>query len=81
MAERFIVIGRDSCEYCIMALDLLIASHRGHVFLNYSDNIEILEDYKEFHRQSTVPIILSNMLDTGYTKKIGGYTDLLEYLS
>lgn len=81
MAERFIVVGRDSCEYCVMALDLLLASHKEHIFLNYSKNIEILEDYKIFHEQDTVPIILSNRLDTGYTRKIGGYTDLLEYLS
>ena len=40
---------------------------------------KILEDYKDFYNQKTVPIILANCLDTGVTKKVGGYQDLLEY--
>ena len=81
MAERFIVVGRATCPFCTMAEDLLSASQKECVFLDYSTATHILEDYKEFHKQSTVPIILSNNLETGYTKKIGGYTDLLEYIS
>lgn len=63
-----------------MAEDLMIASQKEFIFLDYVSNQSILEDYKEFHDQETVPIILSNDLDTGFTKKVGGYTDLLEYL-
>ena len=80
MAERFIVIGRATCPFCNMAEDLLSASHQECIFLDYSTSVQILEDYKEFYNQPTVPIILSNDLETGYTKRIGGYTDLLEYL-
>jgi len=49
-------------------------------FFNYTEEPEMLEEYKDFHQQSTVPIILSNNLESGYTKKLGGYSDLLEYL-
>jgi len=80
MNERFIIIGRSSCPFCTMAEDLMIASQKEFIFLDYVSNQSILEDYKEFHDQETVPIILSNDLDTGFTKKVGGYTDLLEYL-
>ena len=31
--------------------------------------------------EKTVPIVLSNNLETGLTVKIGGYSDLLEHLS
>lgn len=81
MAKRFIVIGRSTCPFCTMAEDLLKASHLQCVFLDYSERTHILEDYKEFHNQDTVPIILSNDLDSGLTTRIGGYTELLEHLS
>ena len=80
MTERFIIIGRATCTFCTMAEDLLKASHKQCVFLDYSTSVNILEDYKDFYNQKTVPIILSNNLETGYTFRIGGYTDLLEHL-
>ena len=63
-----------------MAADICVAKNLNHVFLDYSKSPEILEDYKEFHNQKTVPIILSNCLETGKTKIIGGYSKLLEHL-
>ena len=80
MAERFIVIGRATCPFCTMAEDLLKASHKEYIFLDYSKKKHILEDYKNFHNQPTVPIILTNDLETGLTNRIGGYSELLEYL-
>ncbi len=50
------------------------------MFLDYTEDPKALDDYKEFHNQSTVPIILANNIDTGYTKKVGGYSELLGYL-
>ena len=80
MAERFIIIGRSSCPFCTMAIDFLNCNDIQSIFLDYENDRKILEDYKSFHSQATVPIILSNNLDTGYTRKIGGYTNLLEHL-
>ena len=80
MTERFIIIGRSTCPFCAQAVDFCKARQKECIFLDYSQKREILEDYKQFHEQKTVPIILVNNLETGYTKKIGGYTDLLDYL-
>jgi hypothetical protein len=63
-----------------MAEDLLIASRREVIFLDYATRPQILDDYKNFHDHQTVPIILSNNIDSGLVKKVGGYSDLLEYL-
>ena len=80
MTDRFIIIGRHTCPFCVKAVDYCHAKKTEVVFLNYAERPEILEEYKEFHDHSTVPIILANNLETGYTKKVGGYSDLLEHL-
>jgi len=80
MTERFIIYGRSSCAFCIHAADLCSAKKAEYLFLDYEEKREILEDYKQFYEQATVPIILVNNLDTGLTKKVGGYTDLLDYV-
>ena len=63
-----------------MAADYCSATHNSYIFLDYESDQQLLEDYKAFHSQTTVPIILANNLETGYTKKVGGYTDLLDLL-
>ena len=63
-----------------MAQDFLDALKLEYIFLDYLGKEEIVEDYKSFHNQATVPIILSNNLATGLTRKVGGYTDLLSIL-
>jgi len=78
--KRYIIIGRSTCPFCIQAADLCSATGIPHIMLDYAGKEEVLEDYKEFHTQSTVPIILENNLKTGYTVKVGGYTDLLDLL-
>ena len=80
MIDRFIIIGRTTCPFCISAIKYCKAKQAEVVFFNYTDKSEILEEYKQFHNHPTVPIILANNLETGYTKKVGGYSDLLEYL-
>ena len=81
MGERFFIIGRSTCPFCTMAEDLLLAKNIECVFLDYCENPAMLEEYKTFHGQDTVPIILSNNLETGLTRKVGGYSDLLEYVA
>jgi len=81
MVERFIIIGRSTCPFCNMAEDFLKANNRETIFLDYVNKPELLDDYKDFHNQSTVPIILSNNKKSGLVKMIGGYTDLLEHFS
>ena len=78
--DRFIIIGRTSCPFCTKAIRYCSAKNVEYIFLNYTEDPQILEEYKAFHKQSTVPIILANNMLSGYTKKVGGYSDLLEYL-
>lgn len=80
MGKRFIIYGRSTCPFCMHAVDFCKAQSAEYIFLDYSSKTSIIEEYKEFYKQSTVPIILSNDLETGETRKIGGYTDLLECL-
>ena len=80
MDNRFIIIGRSSCPFCVHAIDYCTAKDFKFIFLDYIKSLDILEEYKKFHSQATVPIILANNTTTGYTKKVGGYSDLLEYV-
>ena len=80
MTDRFIIIGRSSCPFCVKAVDYCKAKEKQFEFLDYATHPQVLQEYKEFHNHPTVPIILANNLETGYTKKVGGYSDLLEYL-
>ena len=80
MGDRFIIIGRLTCPFCSLAMDYCKAKSAEFVFFNYTQFPDILEEYKQFHKHETVPIILANNIETGYTKKGGGYSDLLEYL-
>ena len=77
--ERFIIIGRSNCPFCSYAVDYCKAAKVEYKFLDYIEKEEILQEYKNFYKQDTVPIILSNNLKTGFTKKVGGYSELLEY--
>ena len=77
---RFIIIGRSTCPFCIQASNYCFAMSVPSLMLDYAGREEILEDYKKFYNQKTVPIILANNIETGYTKKVGGYTDLLDFL-
>ena len=77
---RFIIIGRNTCPFCIQASSYCFAKNVPSLMLDYAGREEILEDYKQFYNQKTVPIILANNIETGYTKKVGGYTDLLDFL-
>ena len=75
---RYIIIGRSNCSFCLHAVDFCKASEIDYIFLDYANQLNILEEKKSFYNHETVPIILFNDLATGLTKKIGGYSDLIE---
>jgi len=79
--DRYIIIGRSSCPFCTHAVDYCQARLFQYIFLDYEEDRESLEDYKEFHAQETVPIILANNIETGYTKKIGGYREFVDLVT
>jgi len=81
MAERILIYGRNTCHFCIHAQDFCIAKGLEYRFFDHDDDLEFLGECKEFYGHETVPIILSNDLETGLVKKIGGYTQLLDYFN
>ena len=81
MNDRIIIIGRSTCPFCVKALSYCVQKNIERIYLDYAGTPEILEEYKEFYKQETVPIILSNNINSGLVKKVGGYTDLVDYLS
>jgi glutaredoxin len=74
---RYFIFGRSSCPFCIMAVDYCKLLKMEHVFCDYETRQHILEEYKDFYKQETVPIVLENNKDTGYTRKVGGYSELV----
>ena len=80
MTEKFIIIGRSTCPFCVKAVEYCKAKNVEHNFLDYAKTPQALDEYKTFHRHPTVPIILANHLESGLVNKVGGYSDLLEYL-
>ena len=77
MASRFIVYGRDSCPWCVRAVNFLEMLRQDKIFLNMENHRDRLEEVKAFYNWNTVPVILENNLETGKVKFIGGY-DLLK---
>ena len=78
MASRFIVYGRESCPWCVRAVNFLDILRQEKVFLNMEEDREGLEEAKAFYKWRTVPMIIENNLDTGEVKFIGGYDSLKE---
>jgi len=78
--NNFIVYSKDNCKYCDLAKKLLTDNNLGYsqVWLNKeSERLEFYEKYtdeEEGTLVNTMPQIFNN------NKRIGGYTDLIEYL-
>jgi len=79
--KRYFVYGRNSCVFCVMACDYLSAQKKEYIFFDHFDDDNFLEELKTFYSSKTVPVILENDLDSGMTKQVGGYTDLLEHMT
>ncbi len=78
--KRYIIYGRQGCPYCSFAQDYCQAKELEVVYLDYTNHADALKDCMNFYKTKTVPIILENDLETGLTRFVGGYTDLLEFL-
>ena len=78
---RYLLYGRDTCPFCNHAEDYFISAGLEYHYLNMSADPAEITRCKEFFGRETVPIILENCLATGKTKMIGGYSDLMKYVS
>jgi len=80
MASRYFVYGTRSCFFCLRAEKELIDKEKDFIFIDLAKESDFLQEAKTFYNQETVPIILENNLETGYTRHIGGCDDLLDLL-
>ena len=51
--DRFIIIGRDSCPFCVKAIEYCRAKDVEYIFLNYTEKPEMLERLKIVDEQKT----------------------------
>ena len=72
---RYLVYGRSTCPFCIAACNFLDASEQEYHFADFHEDLDYVKGFYEFE---TVPIIIENNKETGETKMIGGYTDMLD---
>ena len=76
---RYILITREGCPYCSMAVELLKEAKLEHNVVNFQRNqSDLLNEVKEAHDWKTVPMVF--MREGNKIEFLGGYTDLKNYL-
>jgi len=76
---KYIIVGNSICPFSIHCVDYCKVRTFQYIFLDCIGNDEALQEYKEYYDQERLPIVLANNLETGYTKKVGDYSDLLRF--
>lgn len=72
------VYGKDGCEYCTLAVELLEVLRKDYIYLVLNEDY-CIEDFKEiFPNATTVPQVIETT--SGRLTKIGGYTELKQHL-
>ena len=80
MDKRFLIYGLEKCPFCSKVVEFFSEQKLEFLFFELEQDLEFLAEVKEYYNFPTVPIVLENDLATGYTKFIGGCSDLVEYL-
>lgn len=76
---RYVIFGRESCPYCVKAVQLLEERKENHKFVNFQESqSDILQEVKEAYGWPTVPIVIQ-IKDRLEVTIIGGYTDLVKH--
>jgi glutaredoxin len=70
----FEIYGRQDCPYCDMAKEVLSDRKLPFTYYELKKDITVEEFRTKFPDQRTVPVVLVRGV------KIGGYTELVEYL-
>ena len=68
------IYGRQGCSYCDMAKKILVDRNIPFAYYELSKDYTIEEFRTKFPEQRTVPVVLVR------GTKIGGYTELVQYL-
>ena len=68
------VYGREGCNYCTLAQMLLDQKQIPYNYIQLGVDITLPEFQDKFPGQKTVPVVVAHGM------KVGGYTDLVNYL-
>lgn len=80
MGRWFWVHAKSDCEYCVDTVKLLDKLGFQYVLTFYDRSPYILEQTKKLWNHPTTPIIVE-FKQTNETSLVGGYSDLVEYLT
>ena len=76
---RYVVFGRETCPYCVKAIELLQKKEENHKFVNFEESqSHLLQEVKEAYDWPTVPIVIQ-IKDRSEAVIVGGYTDLVTH--
>ena len=79
MNKEYIIYGKSSCPFCVMATELLNSEGKEYDFVDLQDKVSILSEVKEYYKHSTVPIVIRGDLEDRWVF-IGGYTELRSFI-
>lgn len=83
MLAEFTIYSKDGCSYCDRAKALCEANSRTYTELKLGRDIEydaLLDTIQHYGHGRTMPLIVCNDDGHGNQFRIGGYTELSEYL-
>lgn len=78
--DFFMVYGRQSCPYCVIACNALSQRNLNHKFIDCDTDREFMHEAKMFYNVQTVPIVIHIPHKTGIVKLVGGCDNLMEFL-
>ena len=79
MEVEYILYTKESCPWCVRAVNALTLKGKHFKNIPMDQNIKILEDIKDAYNWRTVPMVFHRVGDSDYTL-VGGYTDLQKHL-
>jgi len=74
------IICWNECPFCLRAKMEMIERSLPFEYCSVDHSNQMLEYYKSIYKHNTVPMIVE-IDDTGNSKFIGGYTDLIKYFT
>ena len=75
---KFLLYVKESCPFCQRAKDLLQKSEINFKYINFEDNLKIVDQLKDAFNWSTVPMVFSKKENV--YEFVGGFSDLRERL-
>lgn len=72
------IICWNECPFCLKAKMEMIDRSLAFEYCSVDHSNQMLDYYKSIYKHETVPMIIQ-INDSGESKFIGGYTDLIEY--